>query len=168
MTGIAEILEYVRSFLVLFLIIKVLLFLIPSSVFSRYISFFSGIILVIGILHPALQLLQLDEIWLKRMYDTTFENQMLEVSGNVALLEKRNQEFTMGQMKEGIEAEIKREMEQTGVIIEKVSVELSKNYQIDRLEMTISGEKEEAHENLMETLREIYQLSAEQCEIAYE
>ena len=50
------IIDYVKGFLVLFLLIKVLLYFVPKSNFSRYIAFFSGVVLVIGLLQPFLSL----------------------------------------------------------------------------------------------------------------
>ena len=49
-------LEYVKSFLALFLLIKILLYLAPKKIFSGYISFFSGVILALGMLYPILKL----------------------------------------------------------------------------------------------------------------
>jgi len=50
------IISYVKGFLVLFLLIKVLLYFVPKNSFARYIAFFSGVILVIGILQPLFSL----------------------------------------------------------------------------------------------------------------
>ena len=46
------IINYIKGFLVLFLLIKVLLYFVPKNSFARYIAFFSGVVLVIGILQP--------------------------------------------------------------------------------------------------------------------
>lgn len=161
------ILDYVRSFLVLFLLIKVLLYLIPKSSFSKYISFFSGMILVIGILHPILQIFDMDEVWLEKIYDTTFEKQVLEVSANAKMLEEKN-EFWEQQIKTSVETEIKKEIEAAGVTIEEVSVVLTDDYQVKTLTMILPEEKKEEHAMLIEKLQTMYQVSAEQCEIVYE
>ncbi len=89
MTGL---IEYVKSFLALFMLIKVLLHLVPKSVFSRYIAFFSGVILAIGMLYPVMQLLGMEEKVLEGMQYETFEEELYEISQDATQLEHRTLE----------------------------------------------------------------------------
>ena len=162
------ILEYVKGFLALFLLIKVLLFLVPKNGFSKYISFFSGVILVIGILHPALQLFGLNEAWLKDMHADIFEEQMLEVSLSVDYLQDGNRDFYRQQVETLVESEMQARVEAAGFETKRVEVELAENYEIERLTMTITEGNEEEYPMFKEKLLSEYQLSMEQCEIAYE
>ncbi len=72
--------EYVKEFLVLFLLIKVLLYFLPKNSFAKYIAFFSGVILVIGILNPLLQLFEQEEKFLKSFEYEDWESAFLEIS----------------------------------------------------------------------------------------
>ncbi len=74
------IVDYVKGFLVLFLLIKVLLYFVPKNSFARYIAFFSGVILVIGILHPLLTLFGQEETFLKSLEYQEWEEQLLELA----------------------------------------------------------------------------------------
>lgn len=49
------ILDYIKGFLTLFLLMKILQYFVPKNVFQKYISFFSGVVLLIGMLSPFLQ-----------------------------------------------------------------------------------------------------------------
>lgn len=165
---IEDVLNYVRSFFVLFLLMKVLLFFIPKSEFSKYISFFSGVILVIGILHPMLQLLDMDEAWLRSVYDNTFEKQALEASLNATKSEAGNNAIYHQQMKALVESEIQKQMQAEGMCVEAVEVELTEDYQVNRISVVAAEEKEEGDALLRAYLQTEYRLSAEQCEIRYE
>ena len=165
---IEGILNYVQSFLVLFLLIKVLLFLIPRSAFEKYISFFSGVIMAIGVLHPMLLLLDWEEMWHKCLYAATFENQALEASINVEKLDDSKDDFYNRQMKLLVGREVKKQMQLAGIEIKNVEVELNAAYQVNNIKVVVSGENEEGNVQLLEYLEKEYRLSVAQYEVVYE
>ena len=71
------IINYVKGFLVLFLLIKVLLYFVPKNSFARYIAFFSGVILVIGILQPLFSLVGQENHFLEYQ---KWEKELLELA----------------------------------------------------------------------------------------
>lgn len=165
---IAGILNYVQSFFVLFLLIKILLFLIPRSAFEKYISFFAGTILVLGVLHPILLLFDWDESWHKSLYTATFEKQAMEASINVAKLSDSNAIFYDQQMKILVEAEIRNQMELLGIEVKNVDVNLTEDYRVNNMKIVVLEESEEGNTRLLEYLQKEYQLSVAQYEIVYE
>lgn len=165
---IAGILNYVQSFLVLFLLIKVVLFLIPRSVFAKYISFFSGVILVLGVLHPMLSFFQLEEIWWKKIYIEVFEKQALETSMNVESLANSNSELYRDKMKTFVEEEIKKQMQLVGIKMQEIEISLNDEYQVNGIRITVLEKNEEENARLLEYLEKGYHLSAAQYEIVYE
>ena len=93
-------LDYVKGFLTLFLLIKILLYFVPKNVFEKYITFFAGVILVIALLYPVFQFLNKEEAvfanldyeeWEKRLLEVTLEAEQLEKKGEI-MLEKVYQE----------------------------------------------------------------------------
>ena len=74
------ILDYVRGFLTLFLLVKVLLYFVPKNIFEKYIAFFSGVILVIGLLYPLLQGLGQEEWLLEKIQYANWEEELLEIA----------------------------------------------------------------------------------------
>ena len=165
---IAGILNYVQSFLVLFLLIKVVLFLIPRSAFAKYISFFSGVILVLGVLHPMLSFFQLEEIWWKKFYIEVFEKQALETSMNVESLANSNSELYRDKMKTFVEEEIKKQMQLVGIKMQEIEISLNDEYQVNGIRITVLEKNEEENARLLEYLEKGYHLSAAQYEIVYE
>ena len=74
------ILSFVKGFLTLFLLIKVLLYFVPKNVFEKYIAFFSGVILVIGLLYPLLQVFGKEEVILEKLGYEEWEAQLLTIT----------------------------------------------------------------------------------------
>ena len=74
------ILAYVKGFLVLFLLIKVLLYFVPKNVFGKYIAFFAGVILVIGMLYPLMQFWGQEEVVLEKLEQEAWEERILEIT----------------------------------------------------------------------------------------
>ena len=81
------ILDYVKGFLTLFLLVKVLLYFVPKNVFEKYIAFFSGVILVIGLLYPLLQGLGQENKILDDLQYVQWEEKLLEIERDAATLE---------------------------------------------------------------------------------
>ena len=82
------ILDYVKGFLTLFLLVKVLLYFVPKNVFEKYIAFFSGVILVIGLLYPLLQGLGWENKILDHLPYEQWEEELLEIEQDAAALKK--------------------------------------------------------------------------------
>ena len=74
------ILAYVKGFLVLFLLIKVLLYFVPKNVFGKYIAFFAGVILVIGMLYPLMQFWGQEEVVLEKLEQDAWEERILKIT----------------------------------------------------------------------------------------
>lgn len=81
------ILDYVKVFLTLFLLVKILLYFVPKNVFEKYIAFFSGVILVIGLLYPLLQGLGQENKILDNLQYEQWEGKLLEIEQDAATVE---------------------------------------------------------------------------------
>ena len=86
------ILDYVKGFLTLFLLVKVLLYFVPKNVFEKYIAFFSGVILVIGLLYPLLQGLGQEDKILEHLQYDQWEEKLLEIEQDATALEKAGED----------------------------------------------------------------------------
>ena len=87
------ILEYVKGFLTLFLLIKVLLYFVPKNVFEKYIAFFAGVILVIGLLYPVLQFFGHGEMVLMQLRQEDWEERLLDIRMEAEEVEKTGKTF---------------------------------------------------------------------------
>ena len=81
-------LDFVKGFLVLFLLVKVLLHVVPKNIFEKYIAFFSGVILVIGLLYPFLQISGQEDAILEHLQYEDWEDELMEIAEEAACLEE--------------------------------------------------------------------------------
>ena len=82
------ILNFVKGFLTLFLLIKVMLHFVPKSGFEKYIAFFSGVILVIGLLYPFLQVMGQEDIVLEKLQYEHLESELRGIAEEADKLEE--------------------------------------------------------------------------------
>jgi len=87
------ILDYIKGFLTLFLLIKVLLYFVPKSVFEKYIAFVAGVILVIGLLHPLLQFFGQEKKISEKVQQEEWEIQLQEIVREAEKLEETGKTF---------------------------------------------------------------------------
>ena len=113
------ILNYVKEFLVLFLLMKVLLYFLPKNTFQKYIAFFTGVILVIGLFYPLLDFFGKEEQILEKLDYEHWERQLLELSENAKEVELAGKQFMEEQYMEVTEAEDRQE---EGVMIETITI----------------------------------------------
>ena len=89
------ILDFVKGFLALFVLIKILLYFVPKNVFEKYIAFFAGVILVIGLLYPLLQGLLQEEAILDKLQYEQWEVELLGIAEMATELEKSGEQVMM-------------------------------------------------------------------------
>jgi len=115
------ILDFVKGFLTLFLLVKILLYFVPKNVFEKYIAFFAGVILVIGLLHPLLRGLLREEAVLDELQYEQWEVELLGIKEEAEALEKSGEQV-MTDYYSRLSGEIS---EIENVIIETVKIENS-------------------------------------------
>ena len=115
------ILNFVKGFLTLFLLIKVLLHFVPKNVFEKYIAFFSGVILVIGLLYPFLQVIGQEDAVLEKLQYEHWEAELRGITEEAAELEAVG-----GQMMEDYYRKLSgKNSEIESVVIETIKIESS-------------------------------------------
>ena len=140
-----EILEYVKRFLVLYLLIKVLIFLVPRKTFSKYISFFGGVILVLGLVSPVLKLFSLEMNW---EYTLPLKNIGSIQSMDVFMECKEAGEMYYKQSVEDvIIAKIEENIEDNGFQLKKIRISLTEAYELEEVTLVITGGDEMKYEN---------------------
>lgn len=86
-------LDYIKSFLTLFLLVKILLYVVPKKIFEKYISFFAGVILVIGLLYPLLEGLGQEEKLLQKLSYKQWEKEFSELEKEALELQETGEAF---------------------------------------------------------------------------
>ena len=75
-----QIAAYIKSFLVLFVVVTVILQLIPGTQLKKYIYFFAQFVLVIGILHPLLSFFWDTDVFLEQIEYEAFSENLAETA----------------------------------------------------------------------------------------
>ena len=115
-------LSFVKDFLTLFLLVKVLLYFVPKNVFGKYISFFAGVILVIGLLYPLLQICGKEEVILEKLKYEEWEANLLAITRDAKELETMGEAF-VEEYYSGALTELRTT---EGIVIETISIECGK------------------------------------------
>ena len=110
--------DYIKGFFALFLLMKILLYFIPKNVFEKYIAFFAGVLLVIGLLYPVLQFFDQKELGVGKQQYEEWEKQLLEISYEAEQLEKSGEEFA-----ESVYQKIEEAQSVDEVVIETIKID---------------------------------------------
>lgn len=116
------ILNYIKGFFTLFLLMKVLLHFVPKNVFEKYIAFFSGVILVIGLFYPLLQAFGQEEVFLEKMQYEQWEKELFEIAQDAAKLEETGEKWMDDYYGETVEENT--EVESIGIEAIKIENEI--------------------------------------------
>ena len=110
------ILGFVKGFFSLFLLIKVLLYFVPKNVFEKYISFFAGVVLVIGILYPLMQMLGQEMFLLDNVQYEEWAETFQEVEEQARQMEENGKTYVMEHIRE------REKVQTTQVEIEAIKI----------------------------------------------
>lgn len=122
------ILEYVQRCLILFLWMKILLYLVPKKIFSKYIAFFAGVVLVIAMIQPLLHGFWIDKMFEESEYKV-WEAELSGLSEDAALLERGA-------------AEVLKKYEDEEETMLHVYGECDIKHEIEKIEISVDGQVE--------------------------
>ena len=77
-----EIFSYLKSYVILFLVLTILLEMVPKAGMQKYIRFFSQMILVFGLLYPVLGWMGESDAFLEKIEYQSFLQKMEEVQSD--------------------------------------------------------------------------------------
>ena len=156
--------SYLKSYVILFLVLTILLEMVPKAGMQKYIRFFSQMILVIGLLYPVLG-------WMGES-DAYLDNDLY-----------------VKKYEDAIALDVTQMAQEENFAVKEIAVEMTENYEIKCIRMPLTtpvkegivigkvvledGQKKQASEDgaykkLKEKLVSYYQLSEEQLDILYE
>ena len=179
--------NYMKGYLILFFILMVLTEAAGGH-YRKYISFFARMLLVLGLLYPVLNWTGEADMLKQQIEYETFWQQLEEAR---LYAEKITyQDNYVKSYEDAIALDMTQMAESYQFAVKEITVTMTKQYEIDRVEMTLSdpekenivigkiewnGEeqketqtKEYAYQKLKEQLIRYYQLSEEQLDIVYQ
>lgn len=136
------ILNWMKEFLIIYLILAILTHLAATDQYKKYLRFFSGILLLLALLSPALRLFgedgRLDAL-------VTYETFWEELDS--ARQDSRKLEFLRGsrhiqKYEQAVAEDIKRQAAKQGIAVSGVEAVLSDDYEISRVEVRLADSNE--------------------------
>ena len=162
--------SYLKSYVILFLVLTILLEMVPKAGMQKYIRFFSQMILAFGLLYPVLGWMGESDAFLEKI--TYLDNN-----------------HYVKKYEDAIALDVTQMAQEENFAVKEIAVEMTENYEIKCIRMTLAnpvkegivigkvvledGQKKQASEDgaykkLKEKLVSYYQLSEEQLDILYE
>ena len=129
---------YVKSFLVLFVLLALLLYLPPGKRLSKYIRFFAGMILTMGLLSPVLSVLFDSETFLKMIRYEEFAEELSGISRDMERMEYMEKDYMAAQYERAIAEDVMQLAGQYGYETAGARVRLSESYEVAEIELWIS------------------------------
>ncbi len=137
--------KYIQNFFALFLLLMVVRQLIPNGRLKKYIYFFTELVFVIGILQPFFSLFGDDADLLDQIRYETFTENLSEASRDVSRMEFLQNDYYRREYENAAALDVKGTaegyLEQFGFMVKQSSVELTENYEVRKIILTVA-EKE--------------------------
>lgn len=169
-------LEYVKSFLVLFIMLTLLLYLIPGEHLRKYIKFFSELVLTIGVLSPLLSVFVDSDHFLNLIEYETFAENLSETARDMERMEYMQSDYYLQEYEKAIEVDVSQliqEMVSTyGYRVKGVGVDLTKDYQVEEVEVWLDSDMGEielqaCQKEIREKIATYYQVEEERIAVEY-
>lgn len=179
-------LSYVKSYIILFFIVTLLVHMVPKEHFQKYIRFFAQMLLVFGLLYPVLDKIGASDAFLEKIQYDSFFQQMEQTRMDAEQLAYLGNDSYIEQYETAIATDLQQILQRYGFLAKEVLVNVTSDYEIASISITLKtserkiGQKEGIHtkkvtvgeekemidtEQLKEILLAYYQLSEEQLEI---
>lgn len=130
--------EYVRDFIVLFVVLMILLQLPTQENYRKYIRFFAELILTMALLSPVLSVFCDSDEFLKLIEYEAFAKNLAMVSEDMEHIEYLYEDYHREKYEAAIGEEVKRMAEEHDFCVQEVVVELSEDYKVEHMALQIS------------------------------
>ncbi len=176
MSGIVE---WVKSYSLVFLLMTVLTSVAAKKEYRKYIQLFVEIILVITLVNPLLNVSgKSEDLFEKISYDSFWQN-LESIKKDKDKMDFLNEDYYISYYENAIEADAALIAEDAGYVVTDASVKLNENYEVEEMELSVAkkrmetiiiGSVDSQPENaeitaLKEKIAEYYQIDADRISI---
>lgn len=117
--------ELVQNILVYVVIVSVLKGLISNPKYSQYFQFFSGIILILLLLSPILNLLKYESRWYGILEENILQMDLDEIKEEMKIADEKFADMVEEEYKQALQGQVEDMAERHGVGIKEANVELA-------------------------------------------
>ena len=136
---------YIQKIFALFLLLVVARQLIPNGRLKKYIYFFTELVLIIGVMQPFFSFWGDNDALLDKIRSETFTENLSEASRDIRRMEYLRNDYYRREYENAAALDVKGTaegyLEQFGFMVKQSSVELTENYEVRKIILTVA-EKE--------------------------
>ena len=189
----SAVVNYIRSFMALFIVLMLLLQLVPGKNLKRYIQFFAEVVLSLGLFFPLLSFLFDSDEFLQKIQYEAFTESLSEISKDTSRMEFLQNDHYLKEYETAVEEDAKqlaeRYVEQYDLCVAEANVSMTEQYELSSMEIVLAertdkitiepikleGEKQTEKQpaklaicqKLKEELMSYYQMEEEDIEVRY-
>jgi len=175
--------DWIKNIVYLYIFITAILHLLPKKEYRKYVRFFSGLLLVVLLMTPVLNIIYHKDYLMEKISFESFWQQMDNMQLDIEKMESIQQDSFIQEYEIAIGEDIKLIAEENEVYVNDIYVTLSKEYTVEYVEMNVSLKQEggvfveqvllsdnsfeyPAVQSLKEKLTAFYKISDSQIQIA--
>lgn len=136
-----QILEHIRSFAVLFLVVTLLIHLVPGEQLKKYIRFFGELVLTLGFLYPVFQNICGNGGFLELISYEEFSQELEQLARDTEKVSFLKEDYYRAAYEEAIASDVEQMAEREGYDVEAVQVALTGEYAMESIYLRLSGEE---------------------------
>lgn len=132
--------SWVKNLVCFYLLLTVVLHLLPRQNYRKYVRFFSGMLLTILVVSPALTLLGNEEALREKISQAEFFQDMDNRKLDTAHLEITQKEIYIREYERALEMDVSRMAAEKQLTAQEVRVRLTTEYEVESIEMTVEAQ----------------------------
>lgn len=133
---------WVKNIVCFYIFMAIILHLLPQESYRKYVRFFSGMLLTILVVAPALSLFGKEEALMQKISQAGFFQELDNVKMDTKYLEQTQKKAYVKEYEKAIEMDVSQIAEGREMQVVWAKVQLSEEYQVEsiRMEVALSGE----------------------------
>ena len=130
--------SWVKNLVFFYILMTAVLHLLPKSSYEKYVRFFCGLLLVVLLLSPVLELIYDSGYLLEKINYENFWQETDSMKLDVKGMEQAQKETFLAEYEKAIENDISGMAEDEGLLVNDVRVELSADYKLEHISLSVS------------------------------
>lgn len=131
----SDLIEWVRSVLLLYFLMMIILYLAAGETYKKYIRFFMGLVLILSLLTPILSWTGHLETLQNGIAYETFWQGMEEARLDFSRLEEQEKQVRMAHYEQAVEERFLAEAKECLLDIREISVTLNEAYELEKVQI---------------------------------
>lgn len=160
------ILNWMKEFLILYLILTILMHLAAADEYKKYLRFLSGMILLLVLISPVMRLFGGDSrLKILQSYED-FWGKMDDFSSDAKQTELLQDAHNLQKYEKIVAADLSAQVQEQGILVSQVSVSLSGDYEINSIAVWLDAQQKSedpsVKDRLAVLLQDMYHLEERQ------